>query len=360
MSTEEQGGEKEFEPTQRKLDEQRRKGEVPRSTDLNTAAAFLGLLLAALATGAGSLIGLADSALVLLDQAESLSAQFADNGRLSAGGLMVRVASAVAPVFVLPMLAVWAMLFAQRAVTFAPEKLQPKLSRISIISNARNKFGRKGLFEFAKSAVKLVIISTALWIFLMTRLPRVLGAMHLAPAMATGEQMRLVVEFLGLVFLIMVVMGAVDFFWQRAEHMRSNRMSHKELRDEHKQAEGDPYMKQQRRQRGQEIAAHQMLADVPKASVVIVNPSHYAVALQWSPTSAGAPVCIAKGVDEIAARIRERATEAGVPIHSDPATARALFATVRLGGEILPEHYRPVAAAIRFAEAMRKKARVRR
>ena len=134
-------------------------------------------------------------------------------------------------------------------------------------------------------------------------------------------------------------------------------MSHKELTDEAKQAEGDPHMKQQRRQRGHEIAMNKMIAEVPTADVVIVNPTHYAVALKWDRSTPGAPECVAKGVDNVAARIREIAQENAVPIHSDPPTARALYASVNLGEEIAPEHYKPVAAAIRFAEAMREKAR---
>jgi flagellar biosynthetic protein FlhB len=102
-----------------------------------------------------------------------------------------------------------------------------------------------------------------------------------------------------------------------------------------------------------------MLADVAKADVIIVNPTHFAVALRWDQASGRAPVCVAKGVDEIAARIRERAAEAGVPLHSDPPTARLLHATLKIGQEIHPDHYRVVAAAIRFSEAMRKKARDR-
>ena len=134
-------------------------------------------------------------------------------------------------------------------------------------------------------------------------------------------------------------------------------MSHKELRDEYKESEGDPAMKQQRRQRAQDIAMNQMMGDVPSADVVVVNPTHYAVALKWKRGSGEVPVCVAKGVDEVAARIREKAREAGVPIHSDPPTARALHATIEIGQQISQEHYRPVAAAIRFADAMRKRAK---
>ena len=116
-------------------------------------------------------------------------------------------------------------------------------------------------------------------------------------------------------------------------------------------------MKQHRRARAQEIAMSQMIADVPDANVVIVNPTHYAIALKWDRLSGGAPVCVAKGTDHIAARIREVASDAGVPLHSDPPTARALFATVDIGQEIPADYYRPVAAAIRFADSMRAKAR---
>jgi flagellar biosynthetic protein FlhB len=125
--------------------------------------------------------------------------------------------------------------------------------------------------------------------------------------------------------------------------------------DEHKDSEGDPHLKQQRRQRGHDIATNRMLLDVGCADVIIVNPTHYAVALKWKRSDRSAPICLAKGVDEIAARIREQAALHGVAVHSDPPTARALHATVEVGAPIRPEHYRAVAAAIRFAEALRKR-----
>lgn len=357
MSTEDQSGEKEFEPTERKLDEQRRKGEVPRSTDINTAAAYLGLLIAALAAGQISLIRLGDTGMTLFAQSDTLASLMTAHARPLTGGLIGNVALALLPLVLLPFLMVWAALFTQRAVIFAPEKLLPKTARLNPVSNAKNKFGRNGLFEFAKSAVKLLVISTVLWLFLMHNLPVILQTMYLTPALAARELMGLVVSFLALVFTVNLVIGAIDFFWQRAEHLRKNRMSHKEMRDEMKQSEGDPHAKGERRRRGREIATSQMLADVPQAAVVIVNPTHYAVALKWSPTDPGAPICVAKGVDEIAARIRERAEAAGVPVHSDPPTARALHATVEIGQEIRPDHFAAVATAIRFAEAMRAKAR---
>jgi len=129
------------------------------------------------------------------------------------------------------------------------------------------------------------------------------------------------------------------------------------VKEEHKQSEGDPHTKQQRRQRGMDLANNRMMIDVPSADVIIVNPTHFAVALKWTREKNKAPECVAKGVDEVAAKIREIASEHGVPIHRDPPTARTIFNTVEIGEEIQPDHYKAVAAAIRISEAMREKAR---
>jgi flagellar biosynthetic protein FlhB len=359
MSEDSDSAEKEHEPTERKLDEARRRGEVPKSDDLVTAAAYGGMALAGTAVGGAALVATGDVGVVLFDQADRLSALIAEGGQAPLGGLLVRLGGTLAPFFLIPFAAALAALIAQRALVFAPEKLQPKLSRISPISTAKQKFGRTGLFEFAKSTVKLLIIGAVLWVYLLARLPRILGTVHLEPGMVGVEMMRLLLEFLALVVVVLAAIGGLDFLWQAFEHRRKNRMSHKELRDELRQSEGDPYMKMARRERGQEIATNRMMVDVPKADVVLVNPTHYAVALRWDRAAGAAPVCVAKGVDAVALRIRAVAAEAGVPIRSDPATARALHAGVELGEEIRPEHYRAVAAAIRFAEAMRTRARAR-
>ena len=201
-----------------------------------------------------------------------------------------------------------------------------------------------------------MIYSTCLTLFLKANLTEILSASAAPAKSSILLMMNLLFRFLFIVIAIALAIGVVDFLWQYAEHMRKNRMSRKEIQDETKDAEGDPHVKQQRRQRAQEIATNQRMSDVPDADVVIVNPTHFAVALKWSRTVGSAPVCVAKGVDEVAAVIRSVAAEAGVPVHSDPPTARALHATVEIGQEIPEEHYRPVAAAIRFAETMRKRA----
>lgn len=352
--------EKEHDPSQRKLDEARRRGEVARSADLGVAAGYGGLLAVAAAGGAASLSAIGGAGMVLLDQAEALAPLVLAGGSAPAAGFAGAVALAAAPWFAAPALLVLAALFAQRALIFAPEKLRPRLSRIDPIATAKQKFGRNGLFEFAKSFAKLVLIAALLGWFMAGHLPHILAAQHLDPALATALLLGLVRDFLFLVLVTAAVLGAADYLWQHFEHRRRNRMSRKELTDEMKESEGDPHVKGRRRQRAWDIATNRMLAEVPQADVVIVNPTHYAVALKWRRGSRRAPVCLAKGTDEVAARIRAAAAGAGVPIHSDPPTARALHASVQIGREILPEHYRAVAAAIRFAERMRRRARERR
>ena len=358
MSGPQEEAEKSHEATPQKLLDARKKGELAKSNDLLTAAAYAGLLAALLLSGEAGIKNLGSALMILMDQAHSLGPLFLSGGISPAlGGLLFAVASTLAPFFVFPAIAVLGAVFAQRAMVFAPTKLQPKLSRISPISNAKNKFGRSGLFEFSKSFAKLCIYSIILALFLNTRLTEMISAVQTSPHLALALMAELCVAFLFIVVLISCAIGGIDAVWQHFEHLRKNRMSRKELMDETKNSEGDPHLKQERRQRAMAIAQNQMMGEVPNADVIIVNPTHYAVALKWSRAPGTAPTCVAKGVDEIARTIREAGIEAGVPIHSDPPTARALFATTELGEEIAPEHYAAVAAAIRFAETMRKKAR---
>ncbi len=356
MSGGEDSADKPYDPTPRRLEEARKRGEIPRSADLVAAASYAGLLAAAAMLGTASIATLGTALTVLLDQPDRLAPVMLGEGRAAlTGGLLAKVGAAVAPWFALPALLAVVAGAAQGGLTMTGSKLVPKLSRISPIANAKNKFGRAGLFEFAKSFAKLLLYSLVLGDFLARRLGQMLGSAYLPPAAAAAQMAQLAVDFMGRVLAIAVVLGAVDYLWQRAEHLRRLRMSHTEMMDELKQSEGDPHFKHKRRQRGYDIATNRMMAEVPKADVVVVNPTHYAVALKWSRARGTAPVCVAKGVDEVAARIREAAALAGVPVHRDPPTARALHATVEVGREITREHYKAVAAAIRFADRMRTK-----
>lgn len=355
----EDGGEREHEATRKKLDDARGRGELVRSADLGVAAGYGGFLLVAAGLGGPALRSFGEGGIAMIERAGGLAGPGLAAGTATIFGAALAATLPVLPFFAMPALAVIAAVFAQRAWIFAPDKLMPKLSRIDPVRAAGQKFGREGLFEFAKSTAKLLLVSLLLGVFLTTRLPRILMAQGQDPSLAVADLLRMIVEFLFLVLISAAVLGVLDYLWQRHEHLRRNRMSRQELMDEIKQSEGDPHMRGLRRQRAEAIATNRMLSDVPKADVVIVNPTHYAVALRWDRAGGRAPVCVAKGVDEIAARIREAAATAGVPIHSDPPTARALHATIEIGREVRPEHYAPVAAAIRFAERMRQRARAR-
>ncbi len=349
---------KPYEPTQKKLDDARRRGEIAYSADLTTAAAYGGFILVAVSLGSAGILALGAKLAFLLDQSDRISsdlftgaaAPYAGSILISAGwSLMVWVGPAAA-------LAVLSIL-AQQGLHFAGTKLEPKLSRISPLSAIQSKFGLTGLVEFAKSVIKLSSYAIVAVYLVQHRLDEIIGTMELAPVAGTEVLFRLTVELMLALFAVSLGIGILDLIWQRLDHVRKNRMSRQELIEETKDAEGDPATKQQRRARGISIAMNKMMADVPKADVIIVNPTHYAVALRWHRGSRRAPVCIAKGVDEIAARIREIAVEHGIPIQHDPPTARMLHANVDVGQEISREHYRAVAAAIRFAEGLRRKAK---
>ncbi|SMR70683.1 flagellar biosynthetic protein FlhB [Aliiroseovarius halocynthiae] len=349
---------KQHEPTQKKLDDARKRGEVPRSSDLNTAMSYMVLLLLATALGASTMTGIGTILASMIERSDQL-AHHAFHGQAGPvlANAMTSIAWRLTPWLVLPMIAVLGLSIVTRSFVVSPEKLMPKLNRISPLSNAKNKFGRSGLFEFFKSFVKLSIYGVILGVFIWVNLPEMLAALALTPGMVSVLLMDLSIEFFAIVLLVAMIIGGIDYLWQHQEHLRKNRMSHKELMDEIKQNEGDPHMKGQRRQKAYDIATNQMMQDVPDADVIVVNPTHYAVALKWSRLPGEAPICVAKGVDEVAARIREIASENGVPIHRDPPTARALHATVEIGREIPSDQYQAVAAAIRFAEKMRQRAK---
>ncbi|MEM0937194.1 MAG: flagellar type III secretion system protein FlhB [Pseudomonadota bacterium] len=345
------------EPTPRRLEQARQKGDIPRSADLTAAIGYLGVLLAGVVAGGVVVEGIGAASATLIGEAHTLAPMlFSGHAGGLPGALLRQTTLATLPLFAVPFVLVVLGLLAQRALLFTPDKLMPKLSRISLIQNAKQKFGLSGLVEFAKSFVKLIAYSAALGVYLAFELEGLVLSSMLEPRQASLLIGRLALEFMAIIVVISFVIGAVDFIWQVADHRRRNRMSHKELRDETKETEGDPYLKERRRQKSWEIAQNPMIADVANATVVITNPTHYAIALQWTRASAGAPLCLAKGVDAVALRIREAADLADIPIHEDAPTARALYATVEIGEEIGRDHFLQVAAAIRFAENVQAKA----
>ncbi len=351
--------EKSHEPSQKRLDEARKRGDVPRSMDLSTAAVYGGAALAITLSGRYVLDKLGAAAVAMIEQADPLSQSLVASARAPTMGLLSRVAGPLLPLFLVPMGAAVFSIAVQRGFILAPDRILPKWSRINPLKSLGQKFGREGLFTFGKSLLKLIVVCA----LVAGMVPRYADDLLMSPRYSAGQtgllMMEIVLRFLFLAFLASLAFGALDYGWQWLQHRRRNMMTRQEMVEEHREAEGDPHMKGHRRQKGREIALSQMLQDVARADVVVVNPTHYAVALKWRRGDKSAPICLAKGVDDIAARIREKAAEAGVPIHRDPPTARAIHATVDVGQPIRREHYKAVAAAIRFAEAMRKRAKGR-
>lgn len=348
----EENDDKPFEASEQKLRKAREKGDIPRSAELNVAAMYLGAWLA-FAVGAGFAVKawmtMAERALGSEGWVPGTTAALAASLGQYAGWMVLALTA-------VPALVIAVALIGSRGLVFAPSKLGFDLKRINPMKSAGQKFGKSGLVNFGISLGKVALVCAGGW-FLFRAL---LG--HLVASPLGGERWiadlgTLLSWVLALALAVSVVFAGLDTGWQRFDHARKNRMSRKEMEDEHKDSEGDPHFKAARRQRAIEIATKQMLADVGRADVVIVNPTHYAVALEWKRGSGRAPVCLAKGTDEVAARIRERARDNKVPIFSDPPCARAIHATVQVGQEIRREQFAAVAAAIRFAEKMREKAR---
>ena len=354
------GGEKTHEPTPQRLKKAREKGDVPKSDEVTTVAVYLGLIAAGYVI-AGSLTDRAGLALAaFLDRADRLGpVVFGPDGGTIVLGLAGSALAGLLPLAAIPAGFAICGLIAQQAIVVSGSKLVPKLSRISPIQGAKNKFGLTGLVEFAKRVVKLAAVATVVVYLAIDFHPQILGAATAPPAAQVGLMFELLLRILISVAIVAGAIAALDLAWVRFDHRRKLKMTYQELKEETKEAEGDPHLKGKRRRRAVEIATGQMLSDVERADVVIVNPTHYAVALEWSRAPGSAPVCIAKGTDLIAARIREIAQDNNVPVHSDPPTARTLHAIVEVGDEIPADHYRAVAVAIRFADEMRRKARAR-
>jgi flagellar biosynthesis protein FlhB len=349
--------EKTLEPTQRRLDDMRQKGDIAKSAELVSASALVGFALALTMAGSTMMLRLGDLGTALLGQPDRLAPRLLTRTGSLATAVFSELAVPLLPIFGLPLLLILGTAFAQRGLSFVPSRIAPRWSRISPVSGAKSRFGREGLVAFLRNLAKATAVMVTLAYIMGPAMPLLLTRFDLGAGPSSLWLTQLMLRLVAVAAVLALVFGGLDYFWQWYLHRQRAMMSREEMKSEMKDSEGDPHLKAHRRQRAQEIALNQMLADVRTADVVVVNPTHYAVALKWKRTDSRPPVVVAKGVDDIAARIRERAAEAGVPIYSDPPTARALHATVEIGKTIQADHYKAVAAAIRFSESMRRRAR---
>ncbi len=347
------GQEKSFEATQGKIDDARKKGDIAKSSEVASVALYIGVAIAIMTLGGTLGMNMLSQLSGLLEYPERAGELVLKGG--AATDLLGTVVFAFVPLLLVMMAAVLAALIVQRSIIFAPEKIQPKLSKISLISNAKQKYGRDGMAEFAKRAAKLIIVCIASGAYLYRLVSEVSHEIGRPEGYLFAKMAQESLLLLGWMIAATCLIAAIDLPFAKWSHLLKLRMTFEEVKDENKKNEGDPFMKGQRRARAREIANSTMLADVAKANVIIVNPTHYSVALQWDRAAGGAPICVAKGVDGLAFAIREQAKKHNILIHSNPPCARALHATVPVGDQIRPEHYAAVASAIHLAETLSRK-----
>lgn len=346
MSDEPDKSEKTEDPSQRKLDEARRKGDVAKSQELTTWFMTLGstLLFAIMAPiSAGPLVS---ELTQLMDHAGDIEL---------AGGGFIQFANSLAfgmlGVALIPLvfLAVFAVAgnLVQHPPLLSIEPIKPKLNRISPISGAKRLFSSEALFNFVKGLLKITVVSVAVLVAIWPEMSRL-------DTLITGDLSMLMPVFLelslkvfGVAIAIITVIAAADVAYQRWKWWEKQKMTVKEVKDEYKQMEGDPHVKQRIRQIRNDKARQRMMQAVPEATVVITNPTHYAVALKYE-RGMNAPICLAKGTDRVALKIREVAGAANVPIVENPPLARALFRGVEINDTIPVEHFKAVAEVIGY------------
>jgi flagellar biosynthetic protein FlhB len=252
---------------------------------------------------------------------------------------------AIAPLLLAVLLGVAAASLLQTGFLLRP--LRPDLSRLDPVQGMRRLFGVENLVEAGKSLLKIAVLGAAAWRVIASNLETLAAAPGRDPVVLPGLLLRQIVQLLIPLLLIQGVITAADLFWVRFRHARSLRMSRDEIRQETKETDGDPHVKAQRRQIRRARMRRRMMAAVPKATVVITNPTHYAVALAYDRAAHAAPRVVAKGVDEVAARIREVAAEHRVPVVANPPLARALY-RMELEAEIPAEHFQAAAEIIAY------------
>jgi flagellar biosynthetic protein FlhB len=332
------------EPTQRRLEEARKRGDVARSPE---APAFLALAAASgvvLVSGGWMSRSIAEALLPFIAHPDAFD--------LKGGGgqvvLQLALKAALPGVVILAAAAAGGAFgnIAQTGFLWSPDRLAPKLDKVSPMEGFKRLFGVDGLVQFLKSALKLIAVGVITWMIAAPRILQLQFGADLSPAAILPVAVDILRALIIAVLCLMAAIAAADLIWQRQRWMARLRMTREELKQDMKDSDGDPHTKARRRRLMMQRARQRMMQAVPKATVVITNPTHYAVALRYIQGETAAPVCVAKGVDKVALRIRAVAGEHEVPIIEDPPLARALYAAMEIDDTIPREHYEAVAKII--------------
>jgi flagellar biosynthetic protein FlhB len=333
-------------PTQKRLDEALERGDVVKSQEVSTWFVIAG----------GTLILMAFSGTMASSLAASLRGIFANSYAIRVDGrgflgvmskLGLEVIAAVAIPFLLLCLAGAAGTLIQHRLVWSSQALAPKLSKISPLGGLKRLFSKQAIANFVKGLLKLALISGIMMAVLWPQRMRLENMVSIDPAGLLAIMQSLSLDMLVAVVAVLALVAAADYLFQYKQWFERQKMSLREIKDEYRQSEGDPMVKGKIRQIRYARAKKRMMAAVPQASVVITNPTHYAVALKYD-RGMVAPLCVAKGADAVARKIREIAAEHGIPLVENPPLARALHATVEIDQEIPPEHYQAVAEVISY------------
>ncbi len=340
-------------PSQKKLDDAHKRGDVVKSQEVNNwfMIAGSGLLFSLMA--APTTTGLATSLRSLLAHAEEFEVGGPALTNFFDGLAMTILAVALVPLVVLAACGIAANLVQHRPL-LSLDPLTPKFSKISPIEGGKRLFSRDALVNFVKGLVKLSVVGAVVFFVIWGDRDRLETMVTLDPAALLPAFQEMGLKIFGAVLAIVTVIALADYVYQRQRWWNRLKMTVQEVRDEYKQMEGDPKIKGRIRAIRNERSRRRMMAAVPKATVVITNPTHFAVALKYDKTMR-APLCLAKGADDVAFRIRELAKEHDVPIVENPPLARALFAAVDVDETIPTEHFQAVAQVIGFVMRMQNK-----
>lgn len=337
------------EPTPRRRQEARRKGQVFRSAEVTglavLAAGAATLRLTVPATGS-RLAYLAWSTWRHLPGADLEVENLARQAALAAGGALW------------PLLAVGALTaavtgVAQTGGVIAPSLLAPDLKRLNPLTGLGRMFSRRGLLELAKNLVKVTAAAWLGWSALAPRLPQVMAIGRLSPPAAAGEVGRWGFTLLTRMLLVLAVLAAIDYVYQRGEHSKKLRMTRRELRDELKDTEGSPQVRGRRLEIARSLRGRRVKSAVAAADVVVANPDHFAAALRYTPGVDPAPVVAAKGRGPLALFITGTARQLGVPVVHNRSLARALYHGVPVGGQVPGRLYQAVAAVMAYVYQLR-------
>jgi flagellar biosynthesis protein FlhB len=352
MAGESDDADKTEDPTQRRLDEALKRGDVVKSQEVNTWFIMAGATLVLISFSGGMGSGVATILRGLIANSYQIRVDGPALLHLSAkiGGELLSV---VGIPFLLLMVAALAGNIIQHRLVWSFETLTPKLSKISPAGGIKRLFSTQALANFAKGIVKLLLIGAVLTGLMWPERSRIAALINTNLEAVLPLTLALALKQMGAVVAILAVVAAADYLFQYRLWYQRQKMSLREMKDEFKQSEGDPTIKGKMKQVRQRRQRRRVVTAVPKATVVITNPTHYAIALKYE-RGMEAPICVAKGVDALALKIREIAEEHRVPLVENPPLARALHATVEIDQAIPPEHYKAVAEVIGYVMRLRR------